>query len=81
MVDADVLRQSGVSTELWRPTDFVSDLLVLKLASCNSVQKIQEHTYSDVSDALACDVVPLMVMLVVTRLCLFSVNSALTDSK
>ena len=81
VVDAEILRQSGVSTEIWRPTDFAYDILVLKWTSCDSVQKIQEHTYSDVSDALACDVVPLMVMLVVTRLCLFLVNSALTDSK
>ena len=73
MVDADILRQSGVSTELWRPTDFASDLLVLKLASCESVQKIHQHMSSGLSDALACDVGSLMVTLTMIRLRLFSV--------
>ena len=55
VVDADMLRQSGVSTEIWRSTDFASNLLVLKLASCESVQKIHRKMSSNVSDALACD--------------------------
>ena len=37
VVDADMLNQSGVSTELWGTTDFASNLLVLKLESCDSV--------------------------------------------
>ena len=55
MVDPNVLRQSGVSTEIWHPTSFASDLLVLKLASCDSVQKINQHMSSSVSDALDFD--------------------------
>ena len=40
VVDAEILRQSGVLTEIWRPTDVASDILVLKLESYKSVQKI-----------------------------------------
>ena len=43
VVDADILRQSGVSSEIWRPTYFASNILVLKLASCETVQKINQN--------------------------------------
>ena len=79
VVDADIFRQSGVSTELWRPTDFASNLLVLKLASCESVHKIHWHMSYSVSDALDFDVVSLMVTLTMIRIHLFSVNSSLMD--
>ena len=57
MVDAEILRHSGISTEIWRPTDFSSDPLVLKLESYESVQKIHRKSSSGVSENLACDVV------------------------
>ena len=81
MVDAEILRQSGVSTELWRPTDFASNILMLKLASCESVQKIHRHMSSGVSDALSCDLGSLMVTLTMIRLRLFLVKSSLMDLK
>ena len=81
MFDDDVLLQPGVSNEIWRRTDFVSNILVLKLTSCDSVQKINRHMSSGVSDDLACDVGSLMVTLTTTRLRLFSVNSSLMDLK
>ena len=57
MVDAEILCHSGISTEIWRPNDFSSDPLVLKLESYESVQKIHRQIFSGVSDNLACDVV------------------------
>ena len=56
MVDADVLRQSGVSADIFCPTDFASDILLLKSKLCNSVQNIHQHMSSGVSYALDCDV-------------------------
>ena len=40
MVDADLLRLAGVSMDLWRPNDFASDLLVLKLVSLKTIEKL-----------------------------------------
>ena len=68
MVDDDILRQSGVSTELWRPTDFPSDILVLKLSSFESVHKICWYMSSGVSGALDFYLVSLMVTLTMIRL-------------
>ena len=68
MVYADVLHQSGVSTELWHLTDFASNLLVLKLAPCYSVHKIKQRMSSVVSDDFSCDVRSLMVTLVMKRI-------------
>ena len=81
VVDADCLRQSGVSTEIWFPTGFASNLLVLELTLCESVQNIHQHMSSGVSDTLACDVRSLMVALVMKILDLFLANSALMYSK
>ena len=74
VVDAEILRQSGVSAEIWCLTDFASDILVLKLVSCESIQKIHQYMYSGIFEALDCDVESLMVMLTMIRLHLFSVN-------
>ena len=38
-IDAQMLQVSGISKYLWRPKDIVSDLLVLKLASSDTVKK------------------------------------------
>ena len=54
---------------------------MLKLASCDSLQKIHRHMSSGVSDALACDVGSPVVTLTMTRPRLFLVNSSLMDSK
>ena len=71
VVDADILHQSGVSTQLWHPTDFAYNILVLKLALCESVQKIHWHMSSGRSDALDCDVGSLMLTLTMIRLRFF----------
>ena len=34
-----MLQVAGISKSLWRPKDFASDLLVLKLASSDTVKK------------------------------------------
>jgi len=44
MLDADHLRLSGVSTDLWRPKDFASDLLVLRLLSAKTIKALDEST-------------------------------------
>ena len=40
VIDVEMMRIYNVSMELWRINDFASDLLVLKLASLNTVDKI-----------------------------------------
>ena len=42
VLDADLLRLAGVSMDLWRPNDFASDLLVLKLVSVKTIEKLEE---------------------------------------
>ena len=41
-MQTNLLRIAGVSMELWRPSDFASDLLVLKLVSCKTIKKLDE---------------------------------------
>ena len=45
VIDTDLLRLVGVSMYLWRPNDFASDLLVLKLMSVKTIK-----TLNDVKD-------------------------------
>ena len=40
VIDVEMMRIYNVSMELWRINEFASDLLVLKLASFNTVDKI-----------------------------------------
>ena len=40
VIDAQMLQVSGISKNLWRPKDFASDILVLKLASSETVKKL-----------------------------------------
>ena len=42
VIDADLLRLAGVSINLWRPSDFSSDLLVLKLVSMDTIQRLND---------------------------------------
>ena len=46
VLDANILQLSGISADLWRPIDFASDLLVLKLASYETVQSLYEYHIS-----------------------------------
>ena len=41
-IDAQMLQVSGISKDLWRPKYFVSDLLVLKLASSETFKKLND---------------------------------------
>ena len=74
VVDSDLLRLAGIAKDLWRPNDFASDLLVLNLASYNSVKKLHKYMCSEGSDFLACDMGSLMVTLVMARLRLYAIN-------
>ena len=42
VIDADIFQLSGISVDLWRLIEFVSDLLVLKLAFQNMFQSLYE---------------------------------------
>eukprot|EP00978_Attheya_sp_CCMP212_P004720 scaffold10357_cov66-Attheya_sp.AAC.6 len=81
VIDTDLLRLSGISADLWRPIDFASDLLVLKLALHGTVQSLYDyHSISEdetdtVTDFSAGDIGSLMVTFVTTKLRLYSINS------
>jgi hypothetical protein len=86
VLDADLLRLSGISADLWRPVDFASDLLVLKLASHATVQSLYSYHISGdetetVNDFSAGDIGSLMVTFVMTKLRLHSINSRNVDAK
>ena len=74
VVDSDLLCLAGIVKELWRPNDFACDLLVLNIASYNSVKKLHKYMCSEGSDFLACDMGSLMVTLVMARLRLYAIN-------
>ena len=42
IIDPDLLRSAGVSPDLWRINDYASDLVVLELASYDSIKKLCE---------------------------------------
>ena len=46
VLDANILQLSGISSDLWRPIEFASDFLVLKLASYETVQSLYEYHIS-----------------------------------
>ena len=51
MYTIGLLQSSGMTRELWRPEDFAYDLLVLKLNSHTTIQKIISMKMNDVGDA------------------------------
>lgn len=75
VIDASMLQLAGVSKDLWRPADFASDLLVLKLASFKTIQKLHKYQSDASSDFIEGDIGSLMVTLVTIRLCLHAINS------
>ena len=72
VIDADLLRLSGIYANLWRPIDFAHDLLVINLAPYETVQSIYEYHISgetqNVADFSAGNIGSLMVMLVMTNI-------------
>eukprot|EP00957_Ditylum_brightwellii_P178697 13611206-Ditylum_brightwellii.AAC.2 len=60
VVDAEILRITGISADLWHPVDFASDLLVLKLASYETVHSLNEHHISGEIEFSAGDIGSLM---------------------
>ena len=47
LIDCGLLKDAGISQDIFRPKDFASDLLVLMLCSDKTVNKILEHTCVD----------------------------------
>ena len=71
IIDPELLRLSGVSKELWRISDFASDLLPLKLASKDTVLKLCSlQNESEESISVLC------ITLYLARLKLFAVNTS-----
>ena len=52
---SDLARQDDVSSELWSPTDFASELPVMKLISFELIKKIAFYTASGKTDFSASD--------------------------
>ena len=73
VVDSDLLRQAGVSSELICPKDFASDLLVKKLTSYDTLQKLEALLASDAPNAYA-DAGALAATLFFMRLHLHAIN-------
>ena len=44
MVDAYLLRTSGVAMDKWRPNDFTADLPILKLEYFATIQKLSQRS-------------------------------------
>jgi len=80
VVDADLLRIAEVPRELWRPTDFASDLLVLKLVSYQTVKKLHDFHTKEKDNLSPGDIGVLMVTLAMTKLRLHAINSKDMDS-
>jgi hypothetical protein len=81
IIDADLLRQAGITADLWRPVDFASDLvLVLKLASYETVASLYQYHLSGETDFSAGDIGSLMVTFVMTKLRLHAINSKAADA-
>lgn len=74
VVDADLLRVSGISMDLIRYHDFASDLLVLKLASSKSVKKIAALVQAGPTDFTVEEAGCLALVLLVMRLHLHATN-------
>ena len=72
VIDSNILRLSGISTERWRLIDFEYDLLVLKLDSHDMVQSLYDYyIFGDtetVTDFSAGDIGLLMVTFVMTNI-------------
>ena len=85
VIDANILQLSGISSSIWRPIEFSSDLLVLKLALHNKVRSLYEYHISgdneSVTDFSAGEIGLLVVTFFMTKLCLKPVNSRDVDEK
>ena len=74
-IDADLLRLADITQEFWRTQDFASDLVVLKLASSETIDSLLKlptenysYTYSNLN--------ALMLTLYFIRLRLYSINGS-----
>ena len=47
VLDTGLIRLSGISSEIWRPIDFTSYLLVLKCVSFKSLENIMARLYEE----------------------------------
>jgi hypothetical protein len=70
IIDPQMLVLCGVAKEIWRPTDWASDLLVLKLNSLDTVTKLLRLSDEDVGSTVV-----LTITLYFTRLKLYAVNA------
>ena len=85
VLDANLFQLSGISAEISRPTEFASDLLVLKLASYETVQSLYEYHISGETetetDLSAGDIRSLTVKFIMMKLRLHAINIIAVDSK
>lgn len=70
VVDPFLLQEAGVAKELYRPQDYASDAVVLRLCSHDTLKKLIENDSADTGN-VAVTIVSLLMM----RMRLFAVNS------
>ena len=70
VIDPQMLSMGGVAKEIWRPTDWASDLLVLRLNSADTITRLLSLSDEDIGS-----VAVLAVTLYFTRLKLYAVNA------
>ena len=81
LVDADLLRQAGVSPELIRPKDFASDKKVERLMSFETIQKLEDALASGKASGLIGDAGALAATLVFLKMHLHAVNGKVVPAK
>ena len=73
-VDIDLIRVSSISMDLYRPTDFASDLLVLKLISLDGISKLLILSELPDTDFGARDIGLVSLTILFMRLHLYAIN-------
>ena len=79
-IDSYLFKLGKVTQELWRTQDFSSDIVVLKLASSQTIESLKELSIDNPSYSTA-ETILLILTLYFIRLRLYSVNGSFIFSK
>ena len=81
MFDSDHLSLAGVSVDLYRPKDFASDLLVLRLVSTKTIKALAESSSDPFGSTSSGDRGVLSLTLFFMRLHLYAVNGKIVPAR
>ena len=79
VIDQHILKIAGVAKDLWRPSDFSSNVVVLKLMSTDTLRKIEVLRNSNQRDFSDVEAGVLSLTLYFCRLHLHSVKSNIPE--